>query len=388
MFETNDVEVSDGEQQENTTTEDNDDQQPSNRKQKPRVTFSSDIEEYEEDCSINSNDLEEAMDDDDDKCQDELNQVFEQHEQRERERSVESFLEKVSPRGNGSDDQDAKMEEEKRSGCIEHIEEICEDIDVIKLDTVEETEIVDEMLENNDEDDKNLMHFDKYTSLEQISDSEDMKTDTNKGPEAASPTGTTANTGTATVDEEGTPPPYAESTQTDKIPTEQAKKPKPRQMLKKSSTPSTSRKSSISSQKSDTETKKTKINNHNHRSDVEKDNELLKIQLNFKCCCEHKYQENDRLPRYKGYFSQYGLSKEELEARAVRKEHIKKLQYERWVRANEEKQIKSQINENAYAQWLREKLRKVRNKEKNMYNHNNHKQRKTKEKLKHSDSWK
>lgn len=95
--------------------------------------------------------------------------------------------------------------------------------------------------------------------------------------------------------------------------------------------------------------------------------ELLKIYLNVRSCCEHKYLDNNRLPRYNGYISQYGLSKEMLE---LRESNRQKYFEERSRREREIMRAKQQItdlNEQAFHQWLIRKNRLAKPKYKNMY---------------------
>lgn len=114
---------------------------------------------------------------------------------------------------------------------------------------------------------------------------------------------------------------------------------------------------------------------HNHRpnSSVHEkkssESQFLKIQLNFKPCCEYKYLENDRLPRYCGYISQYGLSKEQLEMREKRRERLKERQSDKTAKQLQEETMKSEVNEEAFARWLQNKMRNTRSMTKNMYDY-------------------
>lgn len=95
--------------------------------------------------------------------------------------------------------------------------------------------------------------------------------------------------------------------------------------------------------------------------------ELLKLHLNVRACCENKYLHNNRLPRYNGYISQYGLSKDQLE---MRESNRKKFIENRARREREIMRAKQQIadlNEQAFQQWLIRKNRCARPKYKNMY---------------------
>lgn len=94
---------------------------------------------------------------------------------------------------------------------------------------------------------------------------------------------------------------------------------------------------------------------------------LLKIHLNVKSCCEFKYLDNNRLPRYNGLFSQYGLSKDQLEHR---EQHRRKCIENRLKRQREIVKAKQQIaelNELAFRQWLIRKNHAAKPKFKNFY---------------------
>ncbi|KAJ6641053.1 hypothetical protein Bhyg_05986 [Pseudolycoriella hygida] len=111
------------------------------------------------------------------------------------------------------------------------------------------------------------------------------------------------------------------------------------------------------------------------------ESQFLKIQLNFKPCCEYKYLENERLPRYCGYISQYGLSKEQLEMKEKRKERLKERQSDRTAKQLQEEALKSEVNEEAFARWLQNKMRNSRSMTRNMYDYRPTKQKKGKKKV-------
>lgn len=108
--------------------------------------------------------------------------------------------------------------------------------------------------------------------------------------------------------------------------------------------------------------------------------DFLKIQLNFKPCCEYKTVENNRLPRYSGYFSQYGLSKEQLELRDLLRERSHRRKYQRIERKSEEELIKSQVNEEAFARWLQVKMKSAQGSTRNMYDYHAKQAKKSKKK--------
>ncbi|XP_058464567.1 uncharacterized protein LOC131438504 [Malaya genurostris] len=84
-------------------------------------------------------------------------------------------------------------------------------------------------------------------------------------------------------------------------------------------------------------------------------------------CCRFKKKLDDKLPYYNGFHSEYGLSKEELDAKNKRVEAKRKRFYERYQKKVEQQQIKAQTNEEAFAAWLNKKLKNSINKYQNMY---------------------
>lgn len=100
---------------------------------------------------------------------------------------------------------------------------------------------------------------------------------------------------------------------------------------------------------------------------VDPSNDLFKIHLNVRTCCESKYLDNNRLPRYNGYNSQYGLSKDQMEQRKL---NHQKFMEQRTRRNREILRAKEEIaylNEQAFRQWLIRKNHSARSKYKNMY---------------------
>lgn len=98
--------------------------------------------------------------------------------------------------------------------------------------------------------------------------------------------------------------------------------------------------------------------------------DILKIHLNVKKCCETKQMENNYLPRYKGYLSQYGLTKDQLEQRKHKKLMLQQQKRERILQKREQKRRQSEDNEEAFRLWLRRKSNKTQSKTKNMYDIN------------------
>lgn len=103
------------------------------------------------------------------------------------------------------------------------------------------------------------------------------------------------------------------------------------------------------------------------KCDSNKEPEILKIHLNVKSCCEHKYLENCRLPRYNGYISQYGLSKDQLELRELNRQRYQEKRMRKQRDIMIAKQQIADLNEQAFKQWLIRKDRNAKPKCKNMY---------------------
>lgn len=95
--------------------------------------------------------------------------------------------------------------------------------------------------------------------------------------------------------------------------------------------------------------------------------DLLKIHLNVRACCENKYLDNNRLPRYNGYISQYGLSKDLLEMREINRQKYLEKRAQREREIMRAKQEIAHLNELAFRQWLVRKSHSSRPKYKNMY---------------------
>lgn len=95
--------------------------------------------------------------------------------------------------------------------------------------------------------------------------------------------------------------------------------------------------------------------------------QLLKIHLNVRKCCEFRYLENDRLPRYNGYISQYGLNKDQLDDLERNKLFKRQRSNEMRKQFREKMAQKSAENEQAFAKWLYHKQKTAKSRTKNMY---------------------
>lgn len=96
-------------------------------------------------------------------------------------------------------------------------------------------------------------------------------------------------------------------------------------------------------------------------------NDVLKIHLNLRACCENKYLDNNRLPRYNGYISQYGLSKDQMEQRELNRRKFIEQRARHSREISRAKQEIEYLNEQAFRQWLIRKNHLARSKLKNMY---------------------
>lgn len=115
---------------------------------------------------------------------------------------------------------------------------------------------------------------------------------------------------------------------------------------------------------------KTSNFNSNTKSDLKiraQQHQLLKIHLNVRKCCEFRYLENDRLPRYNGYISQYGLSKDQLDDLENNKRFKRQQMAERRKQYRDAIAQRSAENERAFAKWLNRKQKTTKSHAKNMY---------------------
>lgn len=101
--------------------------------------------------------------------------------------------------------------------------------------------------------------------------------------------------------------------------------------------------------------------NHNHRHKTQPPpSSVQKIPINFKACCELKNADAQRLPRYCGYISQYGLSREQLDQRQARLQRRHERRDRRLQDRAEDEQFKIRVNEEAFARWLTVKMRRAK----------------------------
>lgn len=106
---------------------------------------------------------------------------------------------------------------------------------------------------------------------------------------------------------------------------------------------------------------------HSANKDTTNPDDVLNIHLHVRACCENKYLDNNRLPRYNGYISQYGLSKDQLEMRELNRQKCIEKRARREREIMKAKQEIADLNEQAFRAWATRKNHVARTKCKNMY---------------------
>ncbi|KAH8365696.1 hypothetical protein KR093_003514, partial [Drosophila rubida] len=91
------------------------------------------------------------------------------------------------------------------------------------------------------------------------------------------------------------------------------------------------------------------------------------IKMNYKICCEHRNALQDKLPKYTGYMSEYGLSAKQLQQRDQQLRRKQRFSMEQTLNRNEHELKKMQDNERAFTTWLKNKMRYPINKTRNMF---------------------
>ncbi|XP_055840413.1 uncharacterized protein LOC129908123 [Episyrphus balteatus] len=95
--------------------------------------------------------------------------------------------------------------------------------------------------------------------------------------------------------------------------------------------------------------------------------EITNLKLNYKTCCEYRNSDCAKLPKYTGYMSEYGLSRDQLEKREQSLQSKHKVVVEKSLKATEAEVQKMQDNERAFTTWLKNKMRFPINRTKNMF---------------------
>lgn len=341
---------------------------------KNRVTFSSDIEEFGDavdDGSIETDD-ENGLDDDE-KITEELNQIFENDSNDPRDPQILDFAidKSTSRKSDGSSDLSEIDDEEcVVEGESANIVETVEEIDKLKSTSSKDDDEICEVIEFTTEQDD---------TLEQIEE----RINTKLSIQSQTPTGSDVSalmrsavpqliqsTGCVLLE-------MIENLRPDDLTTRGDEK-----LVAEDNENSLESSTAINSTRTSKRIRptsarqKVSIKSASQKDANEKrkcfsiSSECLKLQLNFKQCCEHKYVENEKLPRYTGYVSEYGLSKDQLDERELKRRMSMQKRHEIRQHSLKAKELKSQINEAAFEQWLKSKCKNARDKTKNMYDAN------------------
>lgn len=154
------------------------------------------------------------------------------------------------------------------------------------------------------------------------------------------------------------PPPVVQ----EKPPTPQAKPPKlPRQVSEAPSEPCSGVATVIVRKISDSPKKRQKASPRR----------VSPTRRKYRECCDRRDRSEERLPRYNGLHSVYGLSREQLERRQMRLEHQKRRQMDTINTLLEARFRRNEANEEAFTQWLRKKMHQTHSstKHRNMFDY-------------------
>ncbi|XP_013114187.2 probable serine/threonine-protein kinase fhkB [Stomoxys calcitrans] len=94
--------------------------------------------------------------------------------------------------------------------------------------------------------------------------------------------------------------------------------------------------------------------------------EVTDLKLHYKTCCEFKNAQQ-KLPKYTGYLSEYGLSRDQLEEREQKLQHKQRSLLQQTLKTSEDEMRKMHDNERAFTKWLKNKMRFPINKTRNMF---------------------
>lgn len=95
--------------------------------------------------------------------------------------------------------------------------------------------------------------------------------------------------------------------------------------------------------------------------------EITNLKLNYKTCCEYRNSDCAKLPKYTGYMSEYGLSRDQMDKREQSLQTKHKIIVDKSLKATEAEVQKMQDNERAFTTWLKNKMRFPINRTKNMF---------------------
>lgn len=97
--------------------------------------------------------------------------------------------------------------------------------------------------------------------------------------------------------------------------------------------------------------------------------EVTDLKLTYRTCCEYRrhLSQPEKLPKYTGYLSEYGLSRQQLELREENLQRKQRYVLQQALKANDTELRKLHDNERAFTTWLRNKMRFPINKTRNMF---------------------
>lgn len=286
---------------------------------KHRVTFSSDIEEYEDDLS--EEDVTGMQYKDDDAVDKEIAEIIERDENAMVEHDkIDGLMKRMSIEETYSNDDGSASEDNDYATELEVVDDMNESI-------VEDTKIQSQSTP--------LTEHINPSNLQKVNDDEKIIVPLNESPcRACNKTNNTLSM------RRGIKRPTTSHITTG---------------FKRSTLPQTNRIASADTHR-----------NSAHRDSNNQD-DVLNIHLNVRACCENKYLDNNRLPRYNGYISQYGLSKDQLEMREMNRQKYLEKRARREREIIKAKQEIADLNEQAFRAWITRKNHVARPKCKNMY---------------------
>lgn len=94
--------------------------------------------------------------------------------------------------------------------------------------------------------------------------------------------------------------------------------------------------------------------------------EVTDLKLHYKTCCEFKNAQQ-KLPKYTGYLSEYGLTRDQLEEREQKLQQKQHSLLQQTLKTSEAEMRKMHDNERAFTTWLKNKMRFPINKTRNMF---------------------
>ncbi|KAL9910654.1 uncharacterized protein ACN427_005220 [Glossina fuscipes fuscipes] len=115
-----------------------------------------------------------------------------------------------------------------------------------------------------------------------------------------------------------------------------------------------------------TNTSPIRTSKHKSSKHIKPPPEVTDLKLHYKVCCEYKHTQQ-RLPKYTGYLSEYGLSREQLIERERKLQHKHRSLLQQTLKTTEAEVRKMHENERAFVKWLKNKMRFPINRTRNMF---------------------